>query len=100
LNIDSARRKKPVLGRRAAHEREQIAERRHGLLARREVEVRRPALGVETGRDRDPLDQRRLAAAVLPDDERDPRIERQIVEGADGRQRPGPDLRIGDLVTA
>ena len=56
--------------------------------AGREVEVARSALGVEAGRDRDRLDERRLAAAVLADEEGDARIEIEralLFERTDGR---------------
>jgi hypothetical protein len=40
-------------------------------IAASEVEVRAPAFGVEARRNGDRLDERRLAAAILADEERD-----------------------------
>ncbi len=57
--------------------------------ARRELERLHPsaALGVQLARDGDRLDERRLAAAVVADEERDARVEleRRVDEAADRR---------------
>src|SRR5256885_1909658 len=48
--------------------------------ARVKVEVARAALGIESGGDRDRLDQRGLAGAVVAHEERDLRVQLQVMK--------------------
>src|SRR5258705_1776970 len=54
--------------------------------ARRELEELSAALGVQLRLDRDRLDQRRLAAAVLTHEKRDARVELEPFDAAQRRQ--------------
>src|SRR5262249_34675956 len=55
------------------------------------------AFRAEPGGDGDRLDQRRLATSVLADEERDARIERELIELANGWDREGILVEVGDL---
>lgn len=65
---------------------------------RTEPEVLRAALRVEAREDRDRFDQRGLSRPVLADEERDLRIERELVEGPDRRNRERIRARVRDAL--
>src|SRR5688500_4980361 len=66
--------------------------------ARGEVEVPTPALRVEARQDRDCLDQRGLAHAVLTHEKRHAGIELQRAEIPESRDREGVDVKVGHLL--
>jgi len=66
--------------------------------ARGHRDIPAAALGVETGGDRDGLDQRRLAAAVLAGEERHVRVERELVQLPDRRDRERVDIEVAHRV--
>src|SRR5581483_6340181 len=81
---------------RPARDLEHLVERRL-RAARGEVEVLRAALGVEARRDGDRLDERRLPAPVLADEERHLRVQRERPELADRGDREGIRVPARDL---
>jgi len=65
---------------------------------RAEAEVLRAAFRVEAPRDGDRLEERRLARAVLADEERDLRMQREHIEVPHRRQGKGIVIEGGNLL--
>ena len=82
---------------RAAHQAQVLMQDGVGWPGR-DRHVPAAAFGVESGRDRDRLDQGRLAAAVLAREERHVRVEPQLVELPDRGDREGIGPEVADPV--
>src|SRR6185503_19161313 len=83
---------------RALHEPHVPVQRRKRVV-RRHAKEAAPALGIELRGDRDRFDERRLAAPVLADKERDLGIELELLEVTQRGDRERIRTRVLDLVT-